>query len=72
MWQEGAQQSHKKNVLMFYGTLSHHLWWDSLGRVLTITQGEGGEHGDAMMPLLFSLGRHAALERVQRSLHGVP
>ena len=39
-----------------------------LGRVHTITQGEGGEQGDAMMPLLFSLGQHTALERVQRSL----
>ena len=55
-------------VSMFYGTPSHYLW-DSLGRVHTITQGEGGEQGDAMMPLLFSLGQHAALERVQRSLH---
>ena len=55
-------------VLLFYGTRSHYLWEDSLGRVHTITQGEGGEQGDAMMPLLFSLGQHAALERVQRSL----
>ena len=49
-------------VSMLYGTPSHYLWEDSLGRVHTITQGEGGEHGDAMMPLLFSLGQHAALE----------
>ena len=54
-------------VSMFYGTPSHYLWEDSLGRVHTITQGEGGEQGDAMMPL-FSLGQHAALERVQRLL----
>ena len=54
-------------VSMFCGTPSHYLWGDSLGRV-TITQGEGWEQGDAMMPLLFSLGQHAALERVQRSL----
>ena len=54
-------------VSMFCGTPSHYLWGDSLGRV-TITQGEGGEQGDVMMPLLFSLGQHAPLERVQRSL----
>ena len=34
----------------------------------TIDQGEGGEQGDPLMPLLFSLGQHGALESVQRSL----
>ena len=31
-------------------------------------QGEGGEQGDPLMPLLFSLGIHGALERVQAQL----
>ena len=53
-------------VSMFYGTPSHCLLEDSLGRVHTITQGEGGEQGNAMP--MFSMGQHAALERVQRSL----
>ena len=55
-------------VSMFCGTPSHYLWEDSLGRVHTVTKGEGGEQGDAMMPLLFSLGQHAALEAVQAAL----
>ena len=41
-------------VSMFYGAPSQYLWEDSAGRVHTIKQGEGGEQGDAMMPLLFS------------------
>ena len=55
-------------VLMFYGTLSSYLWEDSTGRVHTILQGEGGEQGDALMLLLFSLGQHSALARVQSQL----
>ena len=31
-------------------------------------RGEGGEQGDALMPLLFSLGQHKALLRVQERL----
>ena len=33
-----------------------------------IDQGEGGGQGDPFMPLLFSLGQHAALKAVQRQL----
>ena len=36
----------------------------------TIDQGEGGEQGDPLMPLLFALGQHGALEAVQRTLRG--
>ena len=54
-------------VRMFYDTPSEYLWEDSGGVVHSIPQGEGGEHGDPMMPLLFSLGHHA-LEVVNRSL----
>ena len=32
-----------------------------MGEVHDIAQGEGGEPGDPLMPLLFSLGQHAAL-----------
>ena len=52
---------------MFHGGPSSHLWEDSFGRVHTIVQGEG-EQGDALMPLLFSLGQHKALLRVQERL----
>ena len=30
--------------------------------------GRGGEQGDAMMPLLYSLGQHGALQDVSRRL----
>ena len=33
-----------------------------------IPQGEGGEQGDPLMPLLFSLGMHPALVAAQRRL----
>ena len=52
-------------VAMFYGTASTYLWEDDEGTTHKIVQGEGGEQGDAMMPLLFSLGQHPALEAVQ-------
>ena len=55
-------------VSMFYGTPSRYLWEDDAGTTHTIVQGEGGEQGDAMMPLLFALGQHPALEAVQRHL----
>ena len=37
--------------------------------VKSISQGEGEEQGDALMPLLFSLGQHSALDAVYRRLH---
>ena len=47
-------------VRLFYGQPSQYLWADD--------RGEGGEQGDALMSLLFSLGQHAALQAVQRRL----
>ena len=44
-------------VSMFYGAPSQYLWEDDSGTVHTIDQGEGGEQGDALMPLL-----HGALK----------
>ena len=52
-------------VRMFYGDHSTYLWEDDVGTVHHIEQGEGGEQGDVLMPLLFSLGQHAALQEVQ-------
>ena len=44
----------------------------SCGRVTpvrsTASQGEGREQGDALMPLLFSLGQHGVLQDVSRRL----
>ena len=39
-----------------------------MGTVHEVAQGEGGEQGDAMMPLLFALGQHPALEALNRQL----
>ena len=47
---------------MFYGRSSEYLWEMDDGQVHRIPQGEGGEQGDPMMPLLCSLGQHGALE----------
>ena len=55
-------------VRMFYGQASTHLWEDDEGVVHNIEQGEGGEQGDPMMPLLFAHGQHAALTAIQGSL----
>ena len=55
-------------VRMFYGDPSSYWWEDDGGVSHRIRQGEGGEQGDALMPLLFALGQHAALEAVQRQL----
>ena len=34
----------------------------------TISQGEGSEQGDALMPLLFAVGQHSASEAIQEDL----
>ena len=37
-------------------------------RTHRIPQGEGGEQGDALMPLLFAVGQHTALEEASAQL----
>ena len=49
---------------LFFG---QYFWENDSGEVHIVLQGEGSEQGDAMMPLLFSLGQHAALEDVSRT-----
>ena len=49
-------------VNLFCGQPSMYWWEDSMGTVHEVAQGEGGEQGDAMMPLLFALGQRPALE----------
>ena len=39
---------------MFYGRSSQYLWETNDGEIHRIPQGEGGEQGDPMMPLLYS------------------
>ena len=53
---------------MFYSSPPGYLWEDAEGATHTIVQGEGGEHGDPMMLLLFSLWQNPALVEVQRQL----
>ena len=50
-------------VRAFYGQPSSYIWEDDAGEVHSIPQGEGGEQGDPVMPLLFCLGQHSALRR---------
>ena len=41
-------------VLTFYGSPTSYLWEDDGGVTDSIAQGEGGEQGDPVMPLLFA------------------
>ena len=64
-------------VRMFYSGPSTYLWEDEMGVTQHIAQGEGGEQGDPLMPILFALGQHGALEATQARLgrgarHGFP
>ena len=52
----------------FYATPSSYTWVDASGTFHTISQGEGGEQGDPVMPGLYSLAAHAALQEVQAGL----
>ena len=55
-------------VVQFYGNPSSYLWEDDVGDIHEICQLEGGEQGDPMMPMLYSLGQHRALLSVQAQL----
>ena len=55
-------------VLLSYGKTSEYIWTDCHGRSHVVSQAEGGEQGDPLMPLLFSLGIHDALAAVSEKL----
>ena len=55
-------------VSMFYTHPSTYVWHDQEGNPHEITQAEGGEQGDPLMPALFSLGQKAGLQAVQQQL----
>ena len=55
-------------VFALYGTGSRFLWWDDEGAVHDVKQGEGGEQGDPLMPALFALAQHNALEEANGNL----
>ena len=57
-------------VRCFYGSPSTYLWEDEMGVTQHIAQGEGGEQGDPLMPMLFALGQHPALLAIQARASG--
>ena len=57
-------------VRSFYDSPSTYLWEDELGTTQHVPQGEGGEQGDPLMPLLFALGQHRSLVAIQERLRG--
>ena len=56
-------------VRLSCGAPSKYSWWDEGGQKRTLFQAEGGEQGDPLMPLLFSIGIQGALEEVSEVLH---
>ena len=55
-------------VRLFHSEPSAYLWEDAEGVVRTIHQGGGGEQGDPLMPLLFSVGQHGALSAIHEGM----
>ena len=55
-------------VRLFYAQQSEYVWYDDEGKAHSVVQGEGGEQGDPLMPALYALGQHAALQEVSDSL----
>ena len=55
-------------VRQFYSQPSTYLWTDDTGQVHRITEADGGEQGDPLMPALFSLGLDFTLRAFQRDL----
>ena len=56
-------------VWLSYASPSEYSWVDESGRSRTVHQAEGGEQGDPVMSLLFSVGIQDALGEVALSLH---
>ena len=46
-------------VRLSYAGLSSYTWFDEKGKRHVVNQAEGGEQGDPLMPLLFSIGSRA-------------
>ena len=53
---------------LFYGQDSTYLWWDSSGACHSVQQAEGGEQGDPLMPALFALAQHPALQETAATM----
>ena len=52
----------------FYSFPSTYIWEDDMGTQHEVTQGEKGEQGDPLMPMLFCLGQHGAFAAVESRL----
>ena len=52
-------------VRQWYGGVSKFLWHDDQGVAHEVTQGDGGEQGDALMPAFFCLAMRRALQEIQ-------
>ena len=50
------------------GTAFNVFWEDELGIANDVQQGEGGEQGHPLMPMLFAQGQHSALVAVSERL----
>ena len=55
-------------VGQWYGAPTQYRWFDAEGNVHDVTQGDGGEQGDALMPALFCLALRRALREIQEHL----
>ena len=57
---------------MFYGSPrpSTYSWEDEMGTTQCIPQGEGGEQGDPLMPMLHASGQHGSLVATQERMIG--
>ena len=55
-------------VRLSYAQPSTYSWFNDEGERKVVTQAEGSEQGDPLMPLLFAIGKERALEEVGRSL----
>ena len=51
-------------VRLSYAQPSTYAWYDDEGERRIVTQAEGGEQGDPLMPLLFAIGIQGVLEEV--------
>ena len=55
-------------VRLSYAQPSNYAWYNDEGERRFVTQAEGGEHGDPLMPLLFAIGIQGVLEEVATHL----
>ena len=55
-------------VRSIYSQPSRYVWQDEAGNLHEIRQHQGGEQGDPLMPLLFSVAIHNALNEAKQEM----